>query len=104
MNECEDERKHAQDNSVHSVPSVIQVVEAPSPERLRELEGKGITVEVVDTLQSVDTSNVEPMANPHDATQQLRTDEVTERNRRDDFQAIAPAVEDGLFLVPRVIE
>ena len=61
-------------------------------------------LQMVDTLQAADTSNVEPMANPLDATQQLRADEVTELNRRDDFLAIAPAVEDGLFLVPRVIE
>ena len=61
-------------------------------------------LQMVDTLQAADTSNIEPMANPLDSTQQLRADEVTELNRRDDFLAIAPAVEDGLFLVPRVIE
>ncbi len=59
---------------------------------------------MVDQLQAVDTSAVEPMANPHDASQRLRTDEVTEGDRREDFQAIAPAVEDGLYLVPKVIE
>jgi aspartyl-tRNA(Asn)/glutamyl-tRNA(Gln) amidotransferase subunit C len=59
---------------------------------------------MVDALQSVDTRNVEPMANPLDAVQYLRPDEVTEANCRDIFQAIAPAVEDGLYLVPRVIE
>ena len=59
---------------------------------------------MVDRLQAVDTSNVEPMANPLDATQRLRADEVTQGNRRDAFQAIAPAVEKGLYLVPKVIE
>ena len=59
---------------------------------------------MVDQLQAADTAGVEPMANPLDATQQLRADEVTEINRRDAFQAIAPAVEDGLYLVPKVIE
>jgi aspartyl-tRNA(Asn)/glutamyl-tRNA(Gln) amidotransferase subunit C len=44
------------------------------------------------------------MANPLDAIQRLRTDEVTQSNRREAFQAIAPAVENGLYLVPRVIE
>lgn len=44
------------------------------------------------------------MANPLDATQRLRPDAVTEINRREEFQAIAPAVENGLYLVPRVIE
>ena len=61
-------------------------------------------LDMVDQLQAVDTTNVEPMANPLDATQQLRADEVTEINRRDEFQAIAPAVENGLYLVPKVIE
>ena len=59
---------------------------------------------MVDTLQSVDTSDVEPMANPHDATQRLRADVVTEPNLREAFQALAPATEDGLYLVPKVIE
>ena len=59
---------------------------------------------MVDQLQAVDTSEVEPMANPLDATQPLRADKVTESNRREDFQAIAPAVEAGLYLVPKVIE
>lgn len=59
---------------------------------------------MVDQLQAVDTSNVEPMANPLDATQRLRPDAVTESNHRDAFQAIAPAVENGLYLVPKVIE
>ncbi len=59
---------------------------------------------MVDQLQAVDTSSVEPMANPLDATQPLRADEVTESDRREAFQAIAPAVENGLYLVPKVIE
>jgi aspartyl-tRNA(Asn)/glutamyl-tRNA(Gln) amidotransferase subunit C len=61
-------------------------------------------LQMVDQLQAVDTGSVEPMANPLDATQRLRPDEVTQGNRRDNFQAIAPAVENGLYLVPRVIE
>jgi aspartyl-tRNA(Asn)/glutamyl-tRNA(Gln) amidotransferase subunit C len=59
---------------------------------------------MVDQLLAVDTGSVEPMANPLDATQRLRPDEVTQGNRRDSFQAIAPAVENGLYLVPKVIE
>ncbi|MDX1453810.1 MAG: Asp-tRNA(Asn)/Glu-tRNA(Gln) amidotransferase subunit GatC [Oleiphilaceae bacterium] len=59
---------------------------------------------LVDQLQSADTTGVEPMANPLDAIQVLRADEVTEHNQRDKYQAIAPATEDGLYLVPKVIE
>jgi aspartyl-tRNA(Asn)/glutamyl-tRNA(Gln) amidotransferase subunit C len=59
---------------------------------------------MVDEMQAVDTDDVEPMAHPLDATQRLRADEVTEINRRDAFQAIAPNSQDGLYLVPKVIE
>jgi aspartyl-tRNA(Asn)/glutamyl-tRNA(Gln) amidotransferase subunit C len=59
---------------------------------------------MVGQLQAVDTQGVEPMANPLDAVQRLRADEVTEENRREAYQAIAPAVESGLYLVPRVVE
>lgn len=59
---------------------------------------------LVDQLQAADTKNVTPMAHPLDAVQRLRADVVTEENNRDKFQAIAPATEDGLFLVPRVID
>ncbi len=59
---------------------------------------------LVDQLQAANIADVEPMAHPLDAVQRLRADEVTEPDRRDEFQAIAPAVEDGLYLVPRVIE
>lgn len=61
-------------------------------------------LQMVDQLQAADTRDVEPMANPLDEVQHLRADEVTESNRREAFQAIAPAVENGLYLVPRVIE
>tara|TARA_R110000787_G_scaffold167081_3_gene280058 strand:+ start:360 stop:647 length:288 start_codon:yes stop_codon:yes gene_type:complete len=59
---------------------------------------------LVDQLQAIDTAGIEPMANPLDAVQRLRVDAVTEANQRDAFQAIAPAVESGLYLVPKVIE
>jgi len=55
-------------------------------------------------MNAVDTGAVEPMAHPLDAVQRLREDVVTEDDRRTDFQANAPAVEGGLYLVPRVIE
>ena len=59
---------------------------------------------LIDRMQAVDTSDVEPLAHPLETTQRLRRDEVTETNQRDAYQAIAPAVQDGLYLVPRVIE
>ena len=59
---------------------------------------------LVDQLQAVDTTGVAPMAHPLDAVQRLRADQVTEENQRDALQANAPATEDGLFLVPKVID
>ena len=61
-------------------------------------------LQMVDQLQAVDTQDVEPMANPLDATARLRADAVTESDRREASQAIAPAVENGLYLVPKVID
>jgi len=55
-------------------------------------------------LQAVDTTDIEPMAHAVDVVQRLRPDLVTETDRRADFQAIAPEVEGGLYLVPKVIE
>lgn len=58
----------------------------------------------VEQLGSVDTDGVEPMAHPLDMAQRLRPDNVTETDQRLRFQALAPAAEGGLYLVPRVIE
>ena len=59
---------------------------------------------LVEQMNSIDTTNVDPMAHPLELKARLRPDEVTEYNQRDTFQAHAPAVEDGLYLVPKVIE
>ena len=61
-------------------------------------------LELVDQMNQVDTSDVEPLSNPLDATQRLREDAVTEIDQRDKFQAIAPDVAEGLYRVPKVIE
>ena len=58
----------------------------------------------VEQLNSVDTTGVEPLAHPLEATQRLRADEVKETDERENFQSIAPQTESGLYLVPQVIE
>lgn len=58
----------------------------------------------VEQLNEADTSGIEPLAHPLEATQRLRADEVTESNEREHFQGIAPQTEAGLYLVPQVIE
>jgi aspartyl-tRNA(Asn)/glutamyl-tRNA(Gln) amidotransferase subunit C len=55
-------------------------------------------------MQAVDTRGVEPMAHAQDVAQRLRQDVVTESDQRDAFQLVAPEVEAGLYLVPKVIE
>jgi aspartyl-tRNA(Asn)/glutamyl-tRNA(Gln) amidotransferase subunit C len=59
---------------------------------------------LMDALKAIDTEGVTPMASPHDNPQPLRADQPTEPNRRADYQAVAPLVQDGLYLVPKVIE
>jgi aspartyl-tRNA(Asn)/glutamyl-tRNA(Gln) amidotransferase subunit C len=63
---------------------------------------------LIDQLQAVDTRGIEPMSHALDSQlavqQRLRPDAVTEPDRRNDYQAVAPAVEGGLYLVPRVLE
>ncbi|MDH3948163.1 MAG: Asp-tRNA(Asn)/Glu-tRNA(Gln) amidotransferase subunit GatC [Gammaproteobacteria bacterium] len=61
-------------------------------------------LDLVEQMDAVDTEGVNPMAHPTDAVQRLREDVVTESDQRDQFQAIAPQVENGLYLVPKVIE
>ena len=59
---------------------------------------------LVEQMNAVDTQNVLPMAHPQDQAQRLRDDQVSETDQRQAFQAIAPKVEAGLYLVPKVIE
>lgn len=61
-------------------------------------------LDLIEQMQSVDTTGVEPLAHPLALTQRLREDSVTESNRREHYQHIAPTVENGLYLVPKVIE
>ena len=61
-------------------------------------------LDLVEQMNSVDTTDVLPMAHPQDVAQRLRDDVVSEQNQREQFQKIAPQIEDGLFLVPKVIE
>jgi aspartyl-tRNA(Asn)/glutamyl-tRNA(Gln) amidotransferase subunit C len=59
---------------------------------------------LIDELAAVDTTGIEPMAHVLDAVLPLREDAVTETDRHALYQSVAPAVEDGLYLVPRVVE
>ncbi len=61
-------------------------------------------LELVDQLQAADTSELENLDHPLQGTQRLREDKVTETDQREAFQTIAPDTEEGLYLVPKVID
>ena len=79
----------------------IDVSDAEAESTLGHLNG---IFSLIEEMQAVDTQGVEPMAHAQDLAQRLRQDRVTEHDRRQAFQAIAPETEAGLYLVPKVIE
>ena len=79
----------------------LAIREQDAPAYARNLSA---ILDLVAQMNAVDTTGVVPMAHPLDMAQRLRADAVTEANQREHFQAIAPRVEAGLYLVPKVIE
>ena len=79
----------------------LAITEHDIPEYTRNLSN---ILSFVEQMRAVDTAGVSPMAHPLDAAQRLRPDAVSETDQRESFQAIAPQVEAGLYLVPKVIE
>lgn len=92
-----------------------------SPDQIRRLarlarialepaEGEAVLAQLnrvlglIDEMRAVDTGGSQPMAHALDVVQRLRADAVTESDQHELFQSVAPAVENGLYLVPRVIE
>jgi aspartyl-tRNA(Asn)/glutamyl-tRNA(Gln) amidotransferase subunit C len=61
-------------------------------------------IDFIDPIKTVDTQGVSPMIHPHTMTQRLRVDEVTQEDQRARFLSVAPATQEGLYLVPKVIE
>ncbi len=59
---------------------------------------------LIDHMEQADTDDVEPLSHPQDPVLRLREDEVTDQDRRDDFMKLTTHSQDGLYLVPRVIE
>ncbi|WP_184199548.1 Asp-tRNA(Asn)/Glu-tRNA(Gln) amidotransferase subunit GatC [Chitinimonas taiwanensis] len=79
----------------------LRVSDAEVSEVGRQLNG---IFGLIEQLQAIDTDGVEPMSHARDVALRLREDVASAPNRREAFQAIAPAVENGLYLVPKVIE
>jgi aspartyl-tRNA(Asn)/glutamyl-tRNA(Gln) amidotransferase subunit C len=90
-------------DQIRAIAQLARIDVAPSELAALQQELNAILT-MVDEMRAVDTSGIEPMAHPQEIHQRMREDAVIEEDRRALFQAIAPQVEDGLYLVPKVIE
>jgi aspartyl-tRNA(Asn)/glutamyl-tRNA(Gln) amidotransferase subunit C len=79
----------------------LSLTEAESTDALDSITS---ILHLIDQMQAVDTSNVAPLAHAFEASQRLREDVVTEQDQREALLKLAPSAEQGLFLVPKVIE
>ena len=79
-------------------------IEIEAEESHAVLERLNGVLGLVDQMRRVDTKGIEPMSHAVDVTQRLRADEAKEPDRREAYQSVAPAVDKGLYLVPKVIE
>ena len=75
--------------------------EAEAAQLLRDLNA---ILDFFAQLDAADTDGVAPLSHPRDDRQWLRDDAVTEEDRRDDFQSLAPDMRDGLYRVPPVLD
>ena len=90
-------------DEIRRIGDLARLELAPHEIAAMQQELNGILA-LVDQMAAVDTEGVEPMSHPQAAMQRLREDAVIETNLREEFQSIAPQTEDGLYLVPKVIE
>ena len=92
--------------SIHDVKQIADLayIKVSDDEAKSTLAQLSDIFKLIETMQAVDTSNVEPMSHAQDVVQRLRDDQVTESDQRELYQSIAPQVEEGLYLVPKVIE
>ena len=90
-------------DEVHRIAHLarIEITDAEANATLGQLNG---IFSLIEAMQAVDTAGVAPMAHAQDLPQRLREDRVTESDQRAAFQAVAPEVQAGLYLVPKVIE
>jgi aspartyl-tRNA(Asn)/glutamyl-tRNA(Gln) amidotransferase subunit C len=90
-------------NDVMRVAHLARIAVNEEEARATHTQLTGI-FDLIAKMQSVDVSAIEPMSHAQDVVQRLRDDVVTEADQRDRFQAVAPQIEAGLYLVPKVIE
>lgn len=79
----------------------IEINDQEAEQTLNKLSG---ILTLIEEMQAVDTKGIMPMSHSQDVVQRLREDIVSESNQRALFQQNAPSVDNGLYLVPKVIE
>ena len=92
--------------SLHDVQRIaqlarIEITPAEAEDVRRKLES---IFELINEMRAVDTTGIVPMSHAQEVMLPLREDRVTELDRRELYQSVAPAVQDGLYLVPKVVE
>ncbi len=90
-------------DQIRRIAHLARIELAPAEVEETRLRLNGIFA-LIEEMQAVDTLGVEPMAHAQDLAQRLRDDRVTETDHHAEFQKIAPEVDAGLYLVPKVIE
>ncbi|HUQ26871.1 MAG TPA: Asp-tRNA(Asn)/Glu-tRNA(Gln) amidotransferase subunit GatC [Burkholderiales bacterium] len=90
-------------DDVRRIAALARIAITPD-ESAEVLERLNRVLALIEEMRAVDVSAVEPMAHALDVGQRLRPDAVTEKDQRELYQSVAPAVEDALYLVPKVIE
>ena len=88
---------------VQDIAALAQL-ELDSEEAKRLLSSMQMILDLAEPMQAIDTTGVEPVSNPLDEKQLLRPDIVTEEDHRELYQSSAPATEDGMYLVPKVVD
>jgi aspartyl-tRNA(Asn)/glutamyl-tRNA(Gln) amidotransferase subunit C len=96
-------RMSLSDDQVRRLAKLARIAIRPE-ESAPVLDQLNRVLSLIEEMRRVDTAGIDPMAHPLDATQRLRPDEVTEPDRRELYQSVAPATEGGLYLVPKVLE
>ncbi|MFT5426083.1 MAG: aspartyl-tRNA(Asn)/glutamyl-tRNA(Gln) amidotransferase subunit C [Gammaproteobacteria bacterium] len=79
----------------------LSISEADTPNYIHDVSN---ILDLIEKMNSINTDNIEPLAHPLEITARLREDKVTETDQRAHFQKIAPAVDNGHYLVPKVID
>jgi len=90
-------------DDVRRIAALARIAITPD-ESAQVLERLNRVLALIEEMRAVDVANVAPMAHAQELGQRLRVDKVTESDRRELYQSVAPAVEGDLYLVPKVIE